>query len=209
MKKMTEETRVIVENLFVSKHQKGSTLTAQLRQYITTVIEYESIAITNEFSDNPFSQEEFGIEPETREVTESRVAWINVPEDTTLEEVQDRLDAHKECRIFRVLSSEPILTEGDKAAIESGVLTYHDKGLKQIVKNRQGDIIFDDDNLQFRRLFLSLNGKPDIDLRGQASPKDMEIVHNTFGYLIPESTTEVADPLEYAQEDWHDYDVPF
>ena len=85
---------------------------------------------------------EFDIEDgQTYTNSEKRVAFINVPTGTTVQMVELKLkqlvDSGKEPCIMKVISSEPILSDNQKAAMTKGFKTLDEFADSQVV--RYGD----------------------------------------------------------------------
>ena len=118
----TEKTfkAVTFDELYKSEYQKPGTLTARVRQIVETLSYYPNMIPTNSKSDNLFSNDEFGeaTEEQVFSSEENRVAFINVPLDATKEEIEKRLAAlGVKARIYKELSSKPILTVEQRRAI--------------------------------------------------------------------------------------------
>ena len=163
MEKSKSYSKITIDSVSASQYQKAGTLTAQLRQVVTTTTVYPSVKINDGMSDSLFGSSEFTQveEGQTYENTENRVAWINVPAGTTVQAVQAKLDAlyaaGKEPCIMKKISNHPILSDGQKTAIAKGYKTMDDFANKQVIRyggNHQlaGSLILDDNgNPMYKR----------------------------------------------------------
>jgi hypothetical protein len=150
---------------------KESLDSAQIRQIVTKI--YPSASVSNNKQDSLFSTEDFGLEGGS-EYTEERVTWIPVPKGTTAEQVQAMLDKKPDAKIYKVLSHEPILTDGQEYALEAGLIDLETIAEKQMVRDGEGSPILFNDEVQFSAKFFSLAGKEDEDLRGAEEVKAEE-----------------------------------
>lgn len=107
-----------VSRVYTSDYQKEGTKTAEIKQIVTTKSFYPSKSVRNDLQDNPFGNEEFGFEE--REYSQSRtdVAWIDIPENKTLEDVKAVLAANPNATIYRVIGNSPIFHSGQLAQME-------------------------------------------------------------------------------------------
>ena len=103
VKKVVNVTPVTVEKVYESEYQKEGTKTAQLRQTVTTDAYYPSKQPNNSMTDNVFDLEDFGFEAQKFTSEEKRVAWINVPEAASKEDVSGRIPENSV--LYRILSN--------------------------------------------------------------------------------------------------------
>jgi hypothetical protein len=140
---------------------------AQLRQVI--VKSYESRSLSNNFKDAFASAEDFDLPETTYE--ENRVTWIDVPLKWTEEQCVKHLESLTEACIYRVLSSEPILTTGDDNWManldEAEHSEYIDnvKDRQQVINPETGEIILHGGLTQYRAVYFSATAREDVDLR--------------------------------------------
>lgn len=172
------KSAIVLDEIKKGENQKAGTLTAQLRQKITTKSTYPSKKVDNNLQDSLFSIEAFGFEGKDFTSEENRVAWIPVPEVATKDQVQamlDKANANGAC-IYKVLSNAPILTDDQKYAIQAQLRTMDDFANAQVVRypeNTQvngvdvsNQLVLDKaGNVQYRRTFFSATSKEDIDQR--------------------------------------------
>lgn len=191
----TTASPISLDKIYKADFQKPGTMTAQLRQTVTTVSEYPSKKVDNNLQANIFSTEEFGFEMQEFTSTEERVAWIPVPEKTTAKQLNAKLvEANKAgAVIYRVLGNQPILSDDQKYAINQGLRTTDDFAATQAVrypegtKNKadedvSGKLVLDKaGNVQYRRTFFWASAQADVDVRGTATP-----------YVSPELAKELA-----------------
>lgn len=142
---------------------------AQLRQIIET--EYPAARGGNSMQAGLFSSEEFGGNGQTFQ--ENRVAFVDIPRGTTMQQVAARLAGLREARLYRVLSLKPILTDEQKRAMETGlsktpeghpITIEHYKETQRVVDS-EGNPVDYKGVPQYRRIFFDPQGKADIDTR--------------------------------------------
>jgi hypothetical protein len=163
--------------------QKAGTLTAEIKQQIKTISKYPSKRVDSNMQSNVFGAEDFGFESKEYPSVETRVAWIPVPMNSTVESVQAKLDAaHKNgACIYRVLSCQPILDNNQKYAISQGQRTldqYADAQAVRVPSNEQtiadgtaNKLVLDvNGNVQYRRTYFWLTPMEDHDIRNQEVP---------------------------------------
>jgi hypothetical protein len=157
-----------VENHLSNKEK----MRAQIRQTIERT--YPSARIGNSFNDSAFDESEFNLSS-SGPYTEKRVAWIDVPKGSTVESVQERLDSLPKARIYRWLRCIPIITPEERSAMLKGLSrnaedgspkTVRDYARQQAVVYETGEpVLYNENHLQFRRTFFSVDGRADIDQR--------------------------------------------
>ncbi|MHA2400683.1 MAG: hypothetical protein ACXADU_17570 [Promethearchaeota archaeon] len=158
--------KITIDSVAASKYQKAGTLTCQIRQVINTKTVYPSTQLSDGISDNLFGASEFTSVSagQTYENSETRIAWMNVPSNTTVQAVQAKLDAlyaaGKEPCIMKIVSNEPILTDNQLNAISRGLKTMDDFANSQVVRygsnhSNAGALILDDNgNPMYKRTFF-------------------------------------------------------
>ena len=185
-----------VSRVYASDYQKEGTKTAELKQTVTTKSYYPSKSVRNDLQDNPFSNEEFGFEEKEYSQSRTDVAWIDVPENKTAQEVKAILDANPNATIYRVIGNAPIFHSGQLAQMEriknddskpANVREEEVESLKNQIANRQvlryandaedgsykkDEIILDQyGKPQYKATFYSGSGKSDEDRR-TSEPSD-------------------------------------
>lgn len=132
---------------------------AELRQTITSVYPTRQAN-----SEGLFSEEEYGLAGKEYEST--RVAWIDVPKGTTIEQVQTRINAFPKACIKRIMSLKPILSAAQEAGIEKGLTTLDKIAAAQTVKRADGTVVlYDEKYTQYKKNQASWAGEADIDMR--------------------------------------------
>lgn len=109
----------------------------QIMQKITTLSYYPAVKLNNNFTNISFGQEVKDLEP--YENTETRVTWIDVAKENfegkskseVLALFQKYLESKPDACIYKILSTEPIFTEGQLQGIAAGLTT------KDIIADRQ------------------------------------------------------------------------
>jgi len=174
----------------VAKNEFGK-LQAEIRQLVTTTKYYPSVKAGNSMSVSLFSDDEFGDEtPYTSE--ENRVAWLKLPSDLTVEQVNALLKNKPKACIYRVLSSKPILTAEDNSAIKQGLTTEEHIALRQLCTNKDGITLLDDNgNHFFRRLFFHADGMADMDIRTADAVYNFPSVNTSTGEVVDQLQEEV------------------
>ncbi len=155
---------------------KADLYSAQIRQIVTKV--YPSATISNNMSDSLFDADEYNLEGQ--EYNETRVTWIPVPKGSSVAQVEAMLAKCPDAKIYKVLSHEPILTDGQEFAIESGLRSLEDFADSQLIRTNDGEAILDDGAEQYSAKFFSKNGKEDQDLR---TPQATATSSSTVGDL--------------------------
>lgn len=140
---------VQLDKMYKSDYQKDKTQTVQLRQEVTVTSIYPS---TQPKTGGLFDVADFGIEGKEYTSKEERVAWIDVPETATAEQVQERLDKLPNKGIMKILSNRPILSANQKNAISRGIAELDTFAEKQIVRYPEG-------HEKAGQLILDPNGK--------------------------------------------------
>lgn len=171
IKKTTTESKIKVEEIYASEFQKSGSLTARLSQEVVTTSSYPGARYSNELSDSLFSDEDFGAEGKTYTNVEKRVTFMNVPVGTTIEQVVEGLAKHPNARIYKILSCEPTITEGQQYRISRGELTIEQiQNSQQVINPETGEAPLYNGFPQYRTTHLSLKGQPDIDKRDETMP---------------------------------------
>ena len=162
--------------------QKKGTLTAQIRQTVTTLSKYPSKKVSSNMQNSIFDAAEFGFDTQNFTSVENRVAWILVPEGITVEEVQKRIEAAnaKNACIYRVLSCKPILDENQLYAISVGLKTLDDFAATQAVRfpenaetiadGTANTLVLKNGRVQYRRTFFWGEPIADVDKRDSDTP---------------------------------------
>ena len=168
-----KESAIVVSRVYKSDYQKEGTLTAELKQTITKEFFYPSKQVENSIQGNIFSLDEFGFKEDKYESTETRVAWIDVPVNSTVESVMKKLKTFPKARINKYLSNSPILSDTDKYAIDNPDLevdldTFANRQVVRYGANHEnaGELILDrNGKVQYRRNAFSPSGAADVDIR--------------------------------------------
>lgn len=161
-----------VEDIYVSDFQSEGTVTMRLSQTVTLKVDYPSKQVENSHQNNPFAVEEFGFTSKPFENKSVRKAFLDVPEGTTMAKARKvmkrEIDTHGEgnCRIYRCLSSQPILTDGQQRMIAKGKLTLNKIAARQLVIYEDtGMPIIYNGKVQYRATFYTNTGVEDQDTR--------------------------------------------
>lgn len=183
-----------VSRVYKSDFQKEGTLTAELKQTISTDSFYPSKSVSNSMQGNIFNMEDFGFTEQKFESSEGRVAWIDVPEGSTVESVVEKLKAFPDAMLYRVLSNKPILSDADQFAIDNPDLpdaTLDRYANAQAVRFSENDpenagkLSLDKaGKIQYRRIAFSTSKVEDLDMR-TSDPEDF--------YVSPELKAEIEN----------------
>lgn len=193
------EAAVLAELLKISDFQKEGSQTAQLRQVITTKSFYPSKQASNSLTDSLFDNRDFGYSEQEFVGTENRVAFMNVPLNITIEQLQEKLAANPKSRIYKILSNHPILTESQKYSIKQGLRTKEEFANSQVARygenadaEQVGKLVLDPlGKPQYRATFFSASGKADMDMR-TADPADF--------FTTNEITLEMTGDMQFVDE---------
>lgn len=199
IRKEVKTGAINVSRVYASDFQKEGTLTAELKQTIETQSFYPSKSVTNSLNQNIFSTQDFGFEEQKFDSSETRVAWLDVPMNSTPESVMDKLKAAPEATLYRVLSNKPVLADSDMYAINNPDLqvTMDDYARRQAVRFPEGHpdagkLALDrNGKIQYRRIAFSLNKVADVDTR-TSDPADF--------WASPELTAELNEVVHVIPE---------
>ena len=191
IKKTVTKQPITISRVYKSDYQKDGTKTAELKQKVTVDTYYPSKVVATNLQDNIFEATEFGFEPQKFSNTETRVAWIDVPENTTMEVVKTRIDALKGATLYKVMSNKPILSNTEEYAINNPELevnldTFANRQVVRYPQNHEkaGQIVLDKNGkVQYRRIAFSKTIVEDIDKRVE-DPKEV--------YMSPEIKQELG-----------------
>lgn len=193
IKQVITYSDVTLDNLGVSQYQKEGTLTAQIRQTVTTVATYPSKQVSTDKQQGLFGIEDFGFTGQDFTNTETRVAWIPVPVGISEEQVKEKLKAANAtfATIYKSLSNQPILDKNQKYAVSVGLngVTLDTFANSQVVRfpqghAKEGQLCLDANNkVQYRRTFFWNTPLDDQDTRS-TDPADV--------YLSPELAIELS-----------------
>lgn len=185
------------KGLYKSDYQKDKTLSVMFRQVINTHSTYPAARVSSDKQNNLFSDEEFGFDGgQEFDSVSNRVAFMDVPEGTTIAQVQAKISANA-C-IYKCLANRPVLTSNQMSAIQAGLRTIDQFANTQAIRypeNEQtlangtaGQLILDaDGKVQYRAQFFSNTEKADEDERGGEY------------YLSPELKAELAGVMPNAR----------
>ncbi len=159
---------------------KEGLLSMQVRQIITTNSSYPGQLMNNNFTRISFGQTP-GKPDQEFSSTQTRVTWVEVGGSTTEQEAKEYLDSVAgDAVIYQILSNQPILTDGQKSAIEAGLTTLEKIAGRQLlrVKDVNGDLLIQKDRdgkFQYRMNHFSETPQEDLDLRGNEEYSNAEI----------------------------------
>lgn len=199
IRKEVSKSPLTVGKIYKSDYQKEGTLTAELRQAVTTKSFYPSKSVANSLQDNVFATTDFGFKDKEYETTENRVAWIDVPLGSTVESVTAKLAAFPNANLYRILSNKPILSDTEQYAIEAPELdvTLDVFAERQVVRypdtaeENAGELATDTNGkIQYRRIAFSSKETVDQDIR-TAEPSDF--------YATPELEAELNGGVNVMQ----------
>lgn len=179
IRKEVSVSNISVSRVYQTEFDKEGTITAELKQTVTTKSYYPTKSVSNSLQDNIFDASDFGFQEQEFESKDTRVAWIAVPIGSTPESVSKQLESFSKANIYKVLSNHPILSEEDKFAIEDPTLEVTKELIaeKQAVRyskdhEKAGQLVLDiNGKIQYRRTAFSKSGHEDIDKR-TVNPSD-------------------------------------
>ena len=135
---------------------------AQLRQEVTTV--YPAARAHNSLSDGLFEAADFG---EGQSYVEKRVTWVPAKAGSSIEDVQAILRNYPDAVLHKTLSMEPILSDEQKNAMETGLSdqTIEDY-LEKFVKDGEGNPVhYANGQVFYRSINFKRTFSEDTDLR--------------------------------------------
>lgn len=194
IRKEVSKSAISISRVYKSDYQKEETLTAELKQTVTTNSFYPTKSVANSLQDNIFSMSDFGFEEQSYENKEVRVAWIDVPEGMTKEQVQVKLSSVEGATLYRVLSNRPIISDTEQYAIDNPELevSLGDFANRQAVRfpkghESEGELATDaNGKVQYRRIAFSKTNAVDTDNRTE-DPADF--------YASPELEAELNNEV--------------
>lgn len=155
--------------------------TMQVRQTITTNTSYPGQVLNNNFTKISFNQTP-GKPDKDYSSTQTRVAWVEVGGETTEGDARIYLDSKSDTAvIYQIISNQPIITDGQKLAIEVGLTTLEKLANRQLVRTKgdNGDLLIQkdrDNKFQYKVNHFSESPMDDQDLRGNDEYFNDEIV---------------------------------
>jgi len=173
IRKEVSKSAIIVSRIYKSPFQKGGTMTAELKQTITIKSWYPTKSIKNSLQDNIFTMTDFGFEEKEFVSKEVRVAWIDVPVETTKEQVEAKIASNSNITLYRILSNKPIISDTEQYAINNSDLdvdlnTFANRqAIRYPVGNvNAGELALDNNGkVQYRRIAFSTKNSEDTDMR--------------------------------------------
>ena len=173
IKHIVETSPVVVSEIRKSDYKDE--FKAILKQTVKTTSYYPTKSVSNEFQDNIFDLEDFGITSEPYESERVSVAFLTVPEGTTVESLTKKLERFPDACVYRILSNSPILTQAQERSIKIGQKTYDDYANTQVIRSGGEDsklVLDKNGKVQYKVVFFSSTEKADIDKRTK-DPEDM------------------------------------
>lgn len=165
-----------VSRVHATQWQKEGTLTAEIKQTVTTKSYYPSKSVSHNLQDNPFSTADFGFSENVYDSNEKRVVWIDVPTGSTVESVVAKLATLPSATIYRILANHPIISDSQDYAIKAGLTSMEVIADKQAIRYpdghaEAGKLILKNGKPQFKGNFFKATACEDQDLR-TADPAD-------------------------------------
>lgn len=189
-----------VSRIYASENQKEGTMRAELKQTRKVVSIYPSRTVTSDLQDSIFGIQEYGFKEKEFVNETTLVAWMDIPQNVTVEALTERLKKFPEATIYKIVDNHPILTDNQVYAINQGLRTMDDYANAQIVRHGSddsegkwaaGDLVLD--NLGrpvYKATFFSSVKKEDIDRR-DANPQNY--------YVSEEIQNEMAGVAIFSQ----------
>lgn len=167
---VTSKGGLEISRVHATQWQKEGTLTAEIKQTVTTRSFYPSKSVSNNMQDNPFSTAEFGFSEKEYVSNSKRVVWVDVPLDSTVESVTAKLAALPDATIYRVYANKPIISNNQNYAIAEGLTTMDAIADKQVLRYGEGDpnagkLILKNGKPQYKADFFKSTATADQDLR--------------------------------------------
>jgi hypothetical protein len=181
---------------------------AELRQTIEKV--YPSAHVGNNMQDAFAPLLAYKIDNQV--YTEERVTWVDIPKDWTIDDVKAQLANMPGACIYRVLSSEVIMTDNDYSYMDSlsedmrEEFIERKKNSQYVINPETGEILTHNGKPFFRKLFFSAAPKADVDLRaGRISVIEKETTKEEQQVTEEVKQEEVQEPAVQAVSDEEDY----
>ena len=196
VRKQVSKSSLEVTRVHATVWQKEGTLTAEIKQTVTTKSFYPSKSVANNLQDNPFATSDFGFEEKEFVSDSKRVVWVDSPIGSTVESVIAKLAMLPEATIYRIYANKPILTENQEYAIKAGLTTKDAIADKQVLRYGEGNenagkLILKDGKPQYKADFFKSTAKADEDLRTE-DPADY--------YATPTMKIELSTSITVGQE---------
>ena len=153
-----------------SNYPKPGMKTVMVRQTVNIESHYPQASIENSHQQNPFSMEDFNMQDgQVINNRENRVAFLDVPQHVTFEQVQAKLAT--DASLYKTLSNNPVLTDNHMRAIENGRTSKDEIAISQATKYpatdpKAGQLILVEGKIVYRKVFYWNAMKDDQDLRG-------------------------------------------
>src|SRR3990172_7492151 len=119
IRKEVVKSPLAVSRVYKGDFQKDGTITAEIKQTVETVSHYPMQVVVDSLQDNIFSTKDFKFEEKKFENKEVRVAWIDVPQGLSEDQVREKLATFKAANLYRILSNRPILSDRQQHAIDN------------------------------------------------------------------------------------------
>lgn len=170
VRKEVSKSALEVSRVYAANYQKEGTLTAEIKQTVTTESFYPSKSVSNNLKDNPFSNAEFGFNETKYSSSQTRVVWVEVPLNSTVDSVKAKLATLPEATIYRIYSNQPIISDSQKYAITAGLTSTEAIADTQAVRYPEGDpqaglLILKDGKPQYKADFFKTTSIADVDGR--------------------------------------------
>lgn len=173
IRKEVEKSPISISRIFKGDFQKPGTLTAELKQTVTTKSHYPAQVVVDNLQDNIFDTSDFGFEEKSYDNVENRVAWIDVPEGTTMEQAKAKLESFEGACLYKILSNKPIISDRQQHAIDSPDIdanldTFANSQAARYGSDHEeaGKLVTDrNGKIQYRGVYFSASEKEDQDLR--------------------------------------------
>lgn len=176
VRKTASKGALEISRVYAASYQKEGTLTAEIKQTVTTKSFYPSKSVSHNLQDNPFSTSDFGFSEQEYTSEERRVVWIDVPTGSTEATVAAKLATVPNATIYRILANYPILSDSQNYAITAGLTTMDIIAERQTVRYPEGHpqagaLILNNGKPQYKATFFKASAKADEDMR-TADPAD-------------------------------------
>lgn len=173
IRREVSKSPITVSRLYKGDFQKPGTITAELKQTVVTKTHYPAQVVVDSLQDNIFDTSAFGFEEKLFENSETRVAWIDVPENIKMEDVVAKLASFKGACLYKILSNRPIISDRQQHAIDSPDIeatldTFANSQAARYGADHEdaGKLVLDKNGkIQYRGVYFSVEEKEDQDLR--------------------------------------------
>jgi hypothetical protein len=133
----------------------------QLRQTVVTTTDYAPREGNSRSSAIAGLSAKSGGASYTNEST--RTTLFAIEQGVTAQQVQEALNNMPEARLYQVISTEPILTDGQQYQVDKGNLALDTIAERQVVRDKDGNVVIREGAFVYRECFFADHAREDED----------------------------------------------